>query len=71
MISVLGLITSKPEKEIELISPYNQPVGDEEENRFSIALKNMFPASEGFEKILKGENYPRIIVEPIAIYRDL
>ena len=75
-LSVLGIITSCPQKEdvrIDLKDEYNNYEDTElsDEASFEKAFRNVFSSFEGFEKFFFAPSFPKISVSPIAIYREV
>jgi len=69
---VLGLITSKPEKNEIGINPLAEFDMKGELNNIETiekGFRSLFPAIEGLESFTRFSRYPNITVEPIAIYR--
>lgn len=85
-LSVFGLVTSVPDKDedsaFNIYANDSQPISErdpaegEETDRERVAtveraFRALFPAIRGMEKFTSFHHYPRIVVHPIAVYRDL
>ncbi len=75
-LSILGIITSCPQKEDIRIDLKDEYLGfDEseltEEAAFEKAFRGVFSSFEGFEKFFFAPSFPKISVSPIAIYREV
>ncbi len=75
-LSVLGIITSCPQKvdvRVDLNDEYLGYEEDElqEEAAFEKAFRGVFSSFEEFEKFFFVPTYPKIAVSPIAIYREV
>lgn len=71
-MTVFGMITSLPEKDNELFDPLES---NSEENEQSVifekAFRGVFRGFEGFEQFVRYSSYPRITVNPLAVYREI
>tara|TARA_R110002049_G_scaffold83103_3_gene211230 strand:+ start:1401 stop:2477 length:1077 start_codon:yes stop_codon:yes gene_type:complete len=75
-LTVLGIITSCPQKEDPRIHPSDEYLGFNEdelsdESHFDKAFRKVFDSFEAFEKFFFVPNYPKIAISPIAIYREV
>lgn len=84
-LSVLGLVTSIPPREEhegfdiyhseEEEEPGITDAEDESEKErvevFEKAFQALFPAIQGMEKFTSYHHYPRVVIHPIAVYRDI
>lgn len=77
-LCVLGLVTSvPPQDEDSLFDMYEAYVGKEEvEGEAEVetierAFRAIFPALRNMEKFTSFHRYPRVIVHPIAVYRNI
>lgn len=73
-ISSLGLITALPPKEQNTLSPLDEFTQNMELSKvkaFEKALRAIFPATEEVEAFTRFYSFPNIMVEPIAIFRNL
>lgn len=75
-LTVLGIITSCPQKEDLRIHPSDEYLGFKEdelsdESHFDKAFRKVFDSFEAFEKFFFVPNYPKIAISPIAIYREV
>lgn len=70
-MTVFGMITSLPEKEEELFDPLEDELEENEESIvFERAFRGVFRGFEGFEQFVRYSSYPRITVNPLAVYRE-
>lgn len=76
-ISILGVITSIPQESGQLFDPMqefdDEEVEEEGNEAESIekAFRGIFRGFDGFEEMVRTCRYPRIMVQPIAIYRTI
>ncbi len=77
-LCVLGLVTSVPPKdETTLFDMYESYVdkedvdGETEVETIERAFRAIFPALRNMEKFTSFHRYPRIVVHPIAVYRNI
>jgi hypothetical protein len=75
-VSMLGIITSIPKKEEDEFSPMfefenNDSANTSHKHEFEGAFRGMFRGFDGLEELIRTCRYPRIMVQPIAIYREV
>ncbi|WP_210488568.1 DUF6414 family protein [Rufibacter aurantiacus] len=75
-LSIVGVITSCPQKDEVRVDLNDEYIGYEEselkeEAVFEKAFRNVFSTFENFEKFFFVPSYPKIAVSPIAIYREV
>jgi hypothetical protein len=76
-ISMLGVITSVPHKDAESFDPMAEFDDEElekegnEAQSIERAFRGVFRGFDGFEDMVRTCRYPRIMVQPIAIYRTI
>lgn len=76
-LCVLGLVTSiPPEDEAGVFNMYpdSQEESEQDEDNVDTVEKSfraIFPALRGMEKFTSFHRYPRVIVHPIAVYRNI
>lgn len=74
-LTMLGVITSIPQKEGDSFEPmreFDNPDLEEEGNEaqsFENGFRGVFRGFDGLEGMIRTCRYPRIMVQPIAIYR--
>lgn len=70
--TMLGIITSVPDKGIETFDPLaefeKEPLEDYES--IESAFRGMFRGFDGMEAMVRTSRYPRILVHPILVYRE-
>lgn len=70
-MTVFGMITSLPEKEEDLFDPLEDELEENEESIvFERAFRGVFRGFEGFEQFVRYSSYPRITINPLAVYRE-
>ncbi|MCI5209208.1 MAG: hypothetical protein D3910_10535 [Candidatus Electrothrix sp. ATG2] len=73
--TMLGVVTSVPQKDENIFKPMEEfSELDRDENKdnnllFEKAFRGMFRGFDGLEELIRTCRYPRIMVQPIAIYR--
>lgn len=76
-VTMLGVITSIPKKDNESFDPMKEFDGEDlnEEGNEHLSVENgfrgMFRGFDGLEAMIRTCRYPRIMVQPIAIYRAI
>lgn len=76
-VTMLGVITSIPEKEDDEFDPMAEFDGEEMEaegnEHLSVesGFRGVFRGFDGLEEMIRTCRYPRIMVQPIAIYRAI
>lgn len=75
-LSIMGIITSCPQMTDQREDSLNEslPYGDDQispERNMERAFRKVFASFENFEKFLYVPDYPKIVVSPIAIYREV
>jgi hypothetical protein len=76
-VTMLGVITSIPQKEGDSFEPmreFDHPNLEEEGNEaqsFEKGFRGVFRGFDGLEGMIRTCRYPRIMVQPIAIYRAI
>ncbi len=73
-LTVFGLVTSAPEKSGPKFDASSVVESEEEgsnEQKFELAFRKVFSAMEGLEKFSTYHRYPRVIVHPIAVFRNI
>ncbi|MGY3871061.1 DUF6414 family protein [Aeromonas crassostreae] len=76
-VTILGVITSIPKKEGDSFDPMKE-FGDEElgeegneAQSFENGFRGVFRGFDGLEEMIRTCRYPRIMVQPIAVYRAI
>jgi hypothetical protein len=75
-LTVLGLISSLPDKELCPFDPMAEFNTESEhqmpdEIAFEKGFRNLFTAFEGFNKFARYSRYPNVTVYPLAVYRTI
>ncbi|MDF2181153.1 hypothetical protein [Neptuniibacter sp. CAU 1671] len=77
-LCVLGLVTSVPPRDettlFDMYEPYVKKKdieGETEVEAIERAFRAIFPALRNMEKFTSFHSYPRIVVHPIAVYRNI
>ncbi|MGH1461112.1 MAG: DUF6414 family protein [Neptuniibacter sp.] len=76
-VTMLGVITSIPQKDGDSFAPmkeFEEADLDEDGNEaqsFESAFRGVFRGFDGLEEMIRTCRYPRIMVQPIAIYRAI
>jgi hypothetical protein len=71
-MTIFGMITSLPEKDEELFDPLKKDLEEGEESIvFERAFRGVFRGFEGFEQFVRYSSFPRITVNPLAVYREI
>jgi hypothetical protein len=76
-VTMLGVITSIPKKDEDTFDPmkeFDQENLDEEGNEHlsvESGFRGMFRGFDGLEAMIRTCRYPRIMLQPIAIYRAI
>lgn len=76
-VTMLGVITSIPKKEADTFEPMKEFESEDldEEGNEHLSVENgfrgVFRGFDGLEKMIRTCRYPRIMVQPIAIYRAI
>lgn len=70
--TMLGIITSVPANEEELFQPLEEFKKDDLEDYESIesAFRGIFRGFDGLEAMIRTCRYPRVLVQPILVYRQ-
>lgn len=70
-LSVFGLITSIPPKEMMTFDPMEEFKGiDSQEVALEHGFRGIFGAMEQFESFMRYSRYPNITIHPIAVFRE-
>lgn len=72
-LSIFGLITSIPKKDkpqFDTASIHSE-TGSEEANSMEQAYRGVFGANDVMEKFTSFHKYPRVVINPIAVFRDI
>lgn len=73
-LTILGLITSIPEKEGNKFDPlkeFDKDVEQTPEEIFERAFRGVFKGFEGLESFVRYSRYPNVTISPIAVYRNI
>lgn len=72
-LTVFGILTSLPQKNQELFDPLEGIVEDSEDESVALetAFRGVFRAFENFEKFVRYSDYPRITINPLAVYKEI
>jgi len=76
-VTMLGVITSIPQKEGSSFEPMKEferidtGEGKNKEESFENGFRGVFRGFDGLEEMIRTCRYPRIMVQPIAIYRAI
>lgn len=70
-MTVFGLISSLPRDNEELFDPLKDEIGTNEHAVFEKAFRGVFRGFEGIEQFVRYSNFPRITINPLAIYREI
>ena len=72
-VTMLGVITSIPKKEGDSFDPMKEFQDKElaESQSFENGFRGVFRGFDGLEEMIRTCRYPRIMVQPIAVYRAI
>lgn len=71
-MTVFGMVTSLPKEREELFDPLKDKEVDKEASIvFEKAFRGVFRGFEVFEQFVRYSSYPRITLNPLAVYRDI
>lgn len=71
-MTVFGMVTSLPKENEELFDPLKDDQDNKEDSIvFEKGFRGVFRGFEGFEQFVRYSSYPRITLNPLAVYRDI
>ena len=71
-VTLLGVITDIPKKDEDTFSPMKEFEEDfSNDTKFESAFRGAFRGFDGLENLVRTCRYPRIMVQPIAIFREV
>lgn len=72
-LSVVGLVTSVPAKDGEAFQPLAelQTNSASSQESFENGFRSVFRGFDGLEQLIRTSRYPRVIVQPLVVYRTL
>lgn len=71
-LTVLGIVTSKPELIAkDLFSFENESEDKDSDRQFEDAFRSIFSSMEGIEDLIRFARFPNVQIIPLAIYRKL
>jgi hypothetical protein len=73
-LTILGLITSIPDKEgnkFEPLQEFSKDHDQKPEEIFERAFRGVFKGFEGLESFVRYSRYPNVTITPLAVYRNI
>ncbi|MCI5151267.1 MAG: hypothetical protein D3916_18100, partial [Candidatus Electrothrix sp. MAN1_4] len=72
-LTMLGIVSSVPNPEDAAFNPHQEFQGGELSSKEAVerGFRSVFRGFEGFEQMVRTCRYPRVLVSPLLVYREM